>query len=407
MKLAIVIGAFVLLALVQAEAAAQQPYTPGTTPEPAKEWTYYVSWLIAPLSVAVIALIGLFYVRLSSRFFGKEEPPAPGSRRPRYPTGSIAPPVSAGPRVEQQGAASTTPPAAPASEVQTAKEQEPKPSAAPERQAAAAAPKAEGTPATTTPAEAPAEKAAGTPPRDEPATEPKTEAGAQAPPAPAAAPAAPAATEHVEPDQEVYERELQSQLDKGTDRRVAEGRAKAAAIRAARASAAAPAEAATPSAPAEEPKPKQEIPSQEGGGEPTQPPEHTPNIPAGAGQPTPEGQRPEADRSEEQQKEAAAASTEAQAKVKEPERVIDAPTPEQDAKEAETPPAQVDAPAPEAKPAATEPADAERPAAPPGGDEETFNRILEEQLGKGLARPIAESRARAAAIKAAREKSGG
>jgi NADH-quinone oxidoreductase subunit I len=43
-----------------------------------------------------------------------------------------------------------------------------------------------------------------------------------------------AAAEHVEPDQETHERVLQEELAKGTDRRVAEGRAKAAAIRAAR-----------------------------------------------------------------------------------------------------------------------------------------------------------------------------
>ena len=61
-----------------------------------------------------------------------------------------------------------------------------------------------------------------------------------APPAPAEAPAAaPAArpagrAEHVEPDQETFDRVLAEELAKGTDRRVAEGRAKAAAIRAAR-----------------------------------------------------------------------------------------------------------------------------------------------------------------------------
>jgi NADH-quinone oxidoreductase subunit I len=42
------------------------------------------------------------------------------------------------------------------------------------------------------------------------------------------------AGEHVEPDQETHDRVVQEELDKGTDRRVAEGRAKAAAIRAAR-----------------------------------------------------------------------------------------------------------------------------------------------------------------------------
>ena len=46
----------------------------------------------------------------------------------------------------------------------------------------------------------------------------------------------PARTEHVEvePDQETLDRVLAEELAKGTDRRVAEGRAKAAAIRAAR-----------------------------------------------------------------------------------------------------------------------------------------------------------------------------
>jgi NADH-quinone oxidoreductase subunit I len=68
-----------------------------------------------------------------------------------------------------------------------------------------------------TSAVAPAKVAAGTPSADE-------QPGAQAPAAP----------EHVEPDQETHERVLQEELAKGTDRRVAEGRAKAAAIRAAR-----------------------------------------------------------------------------------------------------------------------------------------------------------------------------
>ncbi|MGH2711084.1 MAG: hypothetical protein ACRDH9_07775 [Actinomycetota bacterium] len=371
---------FLVLVLLPHVAGAQQPYTPGATPEPAKEWTYYISWLVAPASIGLVLLIGLTYVRFSGRFFAKEEaPPAEKRRRPRYPIGTSAPPV--GPRVEQAGAASTTPPAAPASEVKTAKEQEPQPSTAPERQAAA--PKVEATPAATAPAEAPAEKSAGTAPRDEPAGENGTPA--QAAPAQAAAPAPAAAPEHVEPDQEAYEKELQAQLDKGTDRRVAEGRAKAATIRAARAKASAPAEAPAPATVADQ--------------------EHTPRIPATAEQPTPEEQRPMSDVPKEEQKESAEASAQAQAEVKEPERVIDAPTPAADAKEGGAP-REVDAPPAEPQRTA-EPSAGDRPSAPPGGDEETFNRVLEEQLGKGLARPIAESRARAAAIKAAREKSGG
>jgi NADH-quinone oxidoreductase subunit I len=66
-------------------------------------------------------------------------------------------------------------------------------------------------------------------------TSPVPEGGAEAPTSEApGAVAPPAAAEHVEPDQETHERVLQEELAKGTDRRVAEGRAKAAAIRAAR-----------------------------------------------------------------------------------------------------------------------------------------------------------------------------
>jgi NADH-quinone oxidoreductase subunit I len=63
---------------------------------------------------------------------------------------------------------------------------------------------------------------------------PQSEAPAAEAPA-ATAPARPAGErEHVEPDQETLDRVLQEEMAKGTDRRVAEGRARAAAIRAAR-----------------------------------------------------------------------------------------------------------------------------------------------------------------------------
>ncbi|TMK83720.1 MAG: NADH-quinone oxidoreductase subunit I [Actinobacteria bacterium] len=76
------------------------------------------------------------------------------------------------------------------------------------------------------------------PPRAEPGPptpEPKP-AAASAEPTPAAAPPPrpAAAGEHVEPDQETFDRVLAEELAKGTDRRVAEGRAKAAGVRAAR-----------------------------------------------------------------------------------------------------------------------------------------------------------------------------
>jgi NADH-quinone oxidoreductase subunit I len=83
----------------------------------------------------------------------------------------------------------------------------------------------------------------------EPPMEAEPEAPAEAavaPPQPAEAPAAPApaaaapprpaaaAPEHVEPDQETFDKVLAEELAKGTDRRVAEGRARAAGVRAAR-----------------------------------------------------------------------------------------------------------------------------------------------------------------------------
>ena len=64
------------------------------------------------------------------------------------------------------------------------------------------------------------------------APQPEAEASAAAPAAPPRAPRV-----EVEPDQETYDQVLAEQLAKGTDRRIAEGRAKAAALKAARAKA--------------------------------------------------------------------------------------------------------------------------------------------------------------------------
>jgi hypothetical protein len=300
-------------------AAAQETPTPGVTPEEVRGWTFYLFALpIALATVGVVAMIGVLYFRYSTRFFGREEPPAPvRRRRPQF--------AGVAPRVEQVGAASTTPPAAPAAEVRTAAEQVP-----------------QSRPAETAAAPAPA--------KEEPA--PAKEERAPAKPEPA--PSRPAA-EHVEPDQATYERELKAQLDKGVDRRVAEGRAKAAAVRAARAGAS--------SAPAPETA-------------------------------APAVEKAEAETATEAGKDEAPAA-------KEPE--VPPPTaPQAEAEQAEEAPTKVKAPRPEpSAPAATEGPPAK---VPPGADEETFTRILQEQLAKGLARPIAESRARAAAVKAAREK---
>jgi NADH-quinone oxidoreductase subunit I len=91
-----------------------------------------------------------------------------------------------------------------------------------------------------TPAAVPAVAAAAAPPPQ------AVGAAAEAPPAAqeasAAAPAKPprAPRVEVEPDQETFDRVLAAELEKGTDRRVAEGRAKSAAMRAARAKAGGP-----------------------------------------------------------------------------------------------------------------------------------------------------------------------
>jgi hypothetical protein len=60
---------------------------------------------------------------------------------------------------------------------------------------------------------------------------------------------------------------------------------------------------------------------------------------------------------------------------------------------------------------AAQPAPAPAQAPSHGGaaalDQETFDRVLEEQLGKGVDRRVAEGRARAAAVVAARKKAAG
>jgi hypothetical protein len=342
-KTLLLLAVLAALLSVPGMAAAQETPTPGVTPEEIHGWTFYLFAVpIALATVGVVALIGVLYFRYSTRFFGREEPPPPvRRRRPQF--------AGVAPRVEQVGAASTTPPAAPAAGVRTAAEQVPQ--SRPAETAAEAAP----APAKEEPAPAKEEPA---PAKEEPA--PAKEEPAPAKPEPA--PTRPAA-EHVEPDQETYERELKAQLDKGVDRRVAEGRAKAAAVRAARAAAspkaAAPSETAVP--------PETAVPAVE---------------------------KAEAETATEAGKDEGPAA-------KEPE-VPPPAAPRAEAAQAEEAPTRVKAPRPEpSAPAATEGPPAK---VPPGADEETFTQVLEEQLAKGLARPIAESRARAAAVKVAREK---
>jgi len=186
---------FVPLALLlpQAAFASEVVITPNFSQVPAHDtggWTYKmaVSSLICGVLLAVA--IGLAYLRYAPRFSGQDEAKASGGSPSRIP-----------PRQPVAVAAAPAPVAAPVSPVPAAQ--------APAVAAEASAPEAPA-------AEAPA---------------PAAPTAAQ--PAPAAAPA-PRPEGPVELDQETFDRVLQEELDKGTNRRVAEGRARSAAVRAAR-----------------------------------------------------------------------------------------------------------------------------------------------------------------------------
>jgi hypothetical protein len=208
----------VLLIPHLAGAQTPEPLLPGETPETAGGIPYWLSFPVLAGAAVLVLILGLAYWRLSSRFYGREEPPPPRSR-PRFAGMAAAQPMAAAP----QGAASAQPGAAAAARADATATQ------------VKAPPDTATPPAPAAAAEKPAEPAAEQPAEKPP--EPAAEKPAEPAPEKAAAPAA--AGGHVEPDQETFDRVLQEQLDKGVDRRVAEGRAKAAAVRAAREKAAA------------------------------------------------------------------------------------------------------------------------------------------------------------------------
>ena len=192
-------------------------------------WVFNAAELLALLGFLLTVAIVFGYMRLAPRFQTDEQTrrsvrvprmqPGQEVRRPVKVIGTpiivqppvIAPAVAAGPAAAAAPAA-----AAPASAVAP-----PAPAAAPPNAPAAGAPAAEATP----PVEAaPSAEAA-----------PAAPAAEAAPSAEAAAPAAaPAAHADVSLDQETFDRVLAELLEKGTDRRVAEGQARRAAMIAAR-----------------------------------------------------------------------------------------------------------------------------------------------------------------------------
>jgi len=201
-------AAFVLLPTA---ALAQLPIEPTGIPPvvnpPLVDW---MSYLILVIALLTAVIIGLFYARYAPRF-RRSEADDPAFLRPGIPAQTV----------EIGGVAAR--PSAPA----------------PAQAVAVAAP---ATPAATAPASpspvAPAAPAV-TAPVAAPVAAPDAPPTAGTSPAPAAAEAAPAEKKSgpVELDQETFDRVLQEQLDKGVDRRVAEGRAKSKAVQAARAKA--------------------------------------------------------------------------------------------------------------------------------------------------------------------------
>ena len=181
-------------------------------------WVFNAAQLLALLAIVLTLLIVFGYMRLAPRFRTDEEtrrsvrvPKARDGGEIRRPVRITSPPLVVQPPVVATAPAAVA--AAPATAAPA-----PAPAAAPTpAPAPAAAPPASPAPAATpTPTEAPA---AGP-------------AAAEA--APAAAPAPAAEHKDVALDQETFDRVLAELLEKGTDRRVAEGQARRAAMIAAR-----------------------------------------------------------------------------------------------------------------------------------------------------------------------------
>lgn len=179
-------------------------------------WVFNAAQLLALLAILLTLAIVFGYMRLAPRFQTDEQtrrsvrvPRRQPGQEVRRPVKVIGTPVVVQPPVVAQAA----PAAAPAPVAVAAPAPAAAPAAAPVAPAAQAAPVAPA-------AEAPA--ATGQAPAAQPA-------------APAAAPA-PSAVEHAEVslDQETFDRVLAELLEKGTDRRVAEGQARRAAMIAAR-----------------------------------------------------------------------------------------------------------------------------------------------------------------------------
>jgi hypothetical protein len=183
-------------------------------------WVYITAVLLTLLGIGLVLLIVFGYMRLAPRFQTDEETRKTVRLPRRQPGQEVRRPVNVvgAPAVVQAPvvAAPASAPAAAATATVAA------PAAAPAAQAPAPAPTAAPAPAAE---QAPAAASA-----------PASAEAASAPAAAEAPAAAPAPAQHAEVslDQETFDRVLAELLEKGTDRRVAEGQARRAAMIAAR-----------------------------------------------------------------------------------------------------------------------------------------------------------------------------
>jgi hypothetical protein len=213
--LAVAAGAVAMVAASGTAASAQSHIVPTVTPSLTNGgWIYWLAFLSLGLGLLMLVVLVALYMRFAPRF-SKDEDQAKVVRADRVVPGREAPRrlvdvTQAVPVVAQPPAVIAAAPVA-------------APAAAP---AAAAAPATPSAPAAAAPAPSEAPAAA-------PAEAPPAAAPAAAAPAPAA-PAPPAERVEVTMDQEVYEQTLKELLDGGTDRRIAEGKAKRAGMIAAR-----------------------------------------------------------------------------------------------------------------------------------------------------------------------------
>jgi hypothetical protein len=210
-------------------AFAQVSVDPSVSPElNTGGWIRGMAILLTLLGLVIILLVVAAYVRFAPRFSSDEstlkvvraDRVRPGEELPRRTVDikAAAPVVVAPPPLPQPAGVAAAPAAAPAAP------------APPAEAPAQAGPGAEA-PSTAAPQAAPASES---PPAEaDGATETREQAPAAASEA-APAPAAPAPHAEVTMDQEVFEKTLQELLDKGTDKRVAEGQARRAGMIAAR-----------------------------------------------------------------------------------------------------------------------------------------------------------------------------